>query len=152
MTDYEHKVEAAAAFDKRHPQPSKNYGIHGVEFRFSVIGDGAAVSWGLSTGWQLPSVIGDAGDNSHDYRHALAQFDRGMHPMPMAICFHVAEPIRSYMKDQEVSDCDLLPGGKCWGDITFTGGDRPFFALIGGGLDAMWKQLETELESFVGSS
>lgn len=144
---WERRVEATAAFDKRHSDPSKNYGIHGVEFRFSLIGETVAVSFGVSTGWHLPSVVGVESESMHDYRRALHEFDHpGLHPMPMSLNFHVAEPL-DYM-DEEPRPCDLLPGGQCWGDVTFTGADRPFLALIEGGLDGMWEQLAAEIESF----
>jgi hypothetical protein len=147
----ERRIEAAAAFDKRHhPQ---NLGIHGVEFRFSLIGDVVAVSFGLSTGWHLPSVLGVESGNRRAYTQALHAFDTtGAHPLPMSMHFHVPEPIRDYMAEWEPNECDLLPGGKCYGDVTFTGADRPFFALVEGGLEGMWKCLADEAESFVGDA
>jgi hypothetical protein len=149
-TTYERRVDATAAYDKRHPQPSKDYGIHGVEFRFCLIGDAAAVSFGISTGWHLPSVVGVNEDSRPAYTQALAQFNRGIgsYPLPMSMHFHVATPIHDYLAEHEPNECDLLPGGKCYGDVTFTGSDRPFFALLRGGLDGMWKELAGELEAF----
>lgn len=150
---YERRVDASAAYDKRHPEPAKNYGIHGVEFRFSLVGEVAAVSFGLSTGWYLPVTVGveDAdGEDRFAYTDALSRFNKiRLYPLPMAIHFHVATPIRDYMADQDPRECDLLPGGKCYGDVTFTGSDRPFFALLRGGLEGMWEELATELEGFV---
>jgi hypothetical protein len=146
---WERRVEATAAFDKRHPNPSKNYGIHGVEFRFSLIGETIAVSFGVSTGWHLPSVVGVEGETMHDYRRALHEFDHpGLHPMPMSLNFHIAEPL-AYMPEEEARPCDLLPGGKCWGDVSFLGADRPFFALVEGGLEGMWERLAVEAEAFM---
>lgn len=148
MTEYERRVEATAAFDKRHPEPSKNYGIHGLEFRFSLVGEMIAVSFGVSTGWHLPSVVGVEGESSSEYRRALHEHDHpGLHPLPMGLHFHLAEPL-DYMDDQEPRPCDLLPAGQCWGDVTYTGADRPFFALVKGGLDGMWEELAAEIESF----
>jgi hypothetical protein len=147
---WERRVEAAAAFDKRCLHPKQSYGIHGVEFRFSLIGEAVAVSFGLSTGWHLPSVVGAEAGSRRSYTQALARFDgTGSYPLPMAMHFHVPEPTRDYMAGWEPSECDLLPGGKCYGDVTFTGADRPFFALVEGGLEGMWECLQAEAESFI---
>lgn len=145
----ERRIDAAAAFDKRSEDPKKDYGIHGVEFRFSLVRSAAAVSFGISTGWYLPETVGDEGESSSLYRDALRKgFAAISGPMPTGMYFHVAEPHRDYLREQEPRDCDLLPDGRCWGDVTFTGSDRPFFALVEGGLEAMWGALAVELDAF----
>jgi hypothetical protein len=37
---------------------------------------------------------------------------------------------------------DLLPGGKCWGDVAFMFGDTMFDTLCEGGEDGLWAALE----------
>lgn len=44
------------AFDKRDPDPKKNYGIHGVELRMVLKGPEGAVQFIVFTGWMLPKV------------------------------------------------------------------------------------------------
>ena len=44
------------AFDKRDPDPSKNYGFHGSEIALALEGEEGAVTWILFTSRQLPHV------------------------------------------------------------------------------------------------
>jgi hypothetical protein len=52
----ERRVEFTAAWDRRDPNPAKDYGVHGVEIRFYVVGPLGAISWFLMTPWVLPAV------------------------------------------------------------------------------------------------
>jgi hypothetical protein len=56
LTKTERLMEITPAFDKRDPDPRKNYGIHGAEMRFTVKGPLGAVSFLLYTNWQLPHI------------------------------------------------------------------------------------------------
>jgi hypothetical protein len=49
-------IEFTPAFDKRDPNPKKNYGVHGVELRFVVKGEAGAVQFLIFTNWHLPHV------------------------------------------------------------------------------------------------
>jgi hypothetical protein len=53
LSKFERIVQFLPAFDKRHPDPSKNYGIHGVELRMVLKGPKGAVQFVLFTNWQL---------------------------------------------------------------------------------------------------
>jgi len=44
------------AYDKRDPDPNKNYGIHGIDMRMVLVGDKGAVSFVLYTNRHLRSV------------------------------------------------------------------------------------------------
>lgn len=44
------------AFDKRDPDPKKNYGIHGVEVSFALKGESGTIVFLLYTPWHLNSV------------------------------------------------------------------------------------------------
>lgn len=56
MSALERIVRFYPAYDKRDPDPKKNYGIHGVELLMLVKGEKGAVQFKLSTNWQLPHV------------------------------------------------------------------------------------------------
>jgi hypothetical protein len=56
MKVLERITEFAPAFDKRDPDPKKNYGIHGVDLRMVLKGEEGAVQFVLFTGWMLPHV------------------------------------------------------------------------------------------------
>ena len=49
-------IKFSSAFDKRHKDPSKDYGIHGVDLYMAVIGKKGAISFTLFTNWMLPEV------------------------------------------------------------------------------------------------
>jgi hypothetical protein len=144
--ELERRVSASAAWDRRHPDPAQDYGIHGVEFRFSLVGEQAAVSFNLSTGWLLPSTLGVSTTSSSDYRAALWQRSR-WYPQPAGLFLHFADPVAEYMR--EPSECDLLPGGRCYGCVSSHGADRPYFALIERGDEGLWEQLAGELRGFL---
>ncbi len=49
-------VEITPAYDKRHSDPCRNYGIHGADLRMILKGDLGAVQFVLFTNWHLPHV------------------------------------------------------------------------------------------------
>lgn len=53
---FERRMYLTAAWDRRDPDPRKNYGVHGVDLHFALIGPLGAVSWRLMTPWVLPQV------------------------------------------------------------------------------------------------
>jgi len=50
------EIKFSPAYDKRDPDPSKNYGIHGVTITFLLKGEKGAVQFVLYTNWHLPHV------------------------------------------------------------------------------------------------
>jgi len=122
------------AFDKRNPSPSKNYGIHGVEMRFLLMGPLGAVQFVLYTNWHLPHVEKEMMEKPVD---AI-----GYHcsrPMPADLGYHSPKPM---YKGQEEFDCDLLPGGKCYCDGSGLNAIPVFDILVSEGEEALWKKLE----------
>ena len=114
------------AYDKRDPEPSKNYGVGAVRIRFVLAGDKGAVQWVISTGWYLPGV------DTSDWRRppCLEAFDLG---------YHSTVPRHA---DQSAFDCDLLPGGECYYDGSSLNAARLVPLFLQGGDDAVWKELE----------
>ena len=52
----EHFIEIEPAFDKRHPDPEKNYGIHGSEIRMLSRGEYGVVQFLIFTHRMLPHI------------------------------------------------------------------------------------------------
>lgn len=50
------EISFSPAYDKRHIDPSKDYGIHGVEMRWYVKSSEGAVQFVVYTNWMLPST------------------------------------------------------------------------------------------------
>jgi hypothetical protein len=69
---------------------------------------------------------------------------------PMAIALHSAERRGAGWCNQ---DCDLLPGGKCWADCSFSGGRRLYDAWVREGRDdgVIWSALKSWHAEYFGS-
>lgn len=121
---FEHRVQFIAAFDKRPKQPGDpNYGVHGVEIRFGLIGELGAVSWVLFTGWMLPEIEGP----SH-------------RPIAAGVCWHGRMPSEPNERPN-IIDCEYLNGPCYDAGVTFLS-DDVFEALTREGEAGVWRVLE----------
>ena len=136
--DFERIVTMRPAFDRRHKDPHKNYGIHGVELRMVLRGAKGATQFLLYTNWQLPHVT----EETHR-RHLHGTDLLGLHcsydPIPADKGYHWATP---QYDGQEDRDCDVLPGGKCFYDGSSLNADEIFQLLLTEGSEGVWKGLE----------
>lgn len=146
MSNYERHLDFTAAYDKRNPDPSRNYGIHGVELRAIVKGDEGAVQFVLYTGWLLPETVGVSGDDrgygmeATSYRRALAAHNTDLQPMPADLGYHSKRPMYEGHEPME-GECEWA-GGPCYYDGSGLNAWQPFVALLRGGSDGLWKFLE----------
>lgn len=98
--------EITPAFDKRNPDPSKNYGIHGMDFKWVLVGPKGATQFEIFTNWQLP--------------HVQKELERKKEtclstPIPADWGFH--SPIPQYEEAKVVvDDCTYLGGKPCYYD------------------------------------
>lgn len=122
------------AYEKRHDDPARNYGIGGLALHFALIGPEGAVSLEVLTGWFLPHVRERLRRETDHAPHfasgnpARCAFEPTAGPM----CSHDHRRRHNHYA-AEPDDCDLLPGGKCWGDHGYLAGDQLLEALIAGG-------------------
>ena len=142
-TEFERIYEFSPAFDKRDPEPSKNYGIHGVEIHFVLKGPEGAVSFTLYTGWLLPETVGV---ERADYRYGKALVENGSYPMPAMLSYHIPEQREDYQVGP--TSCRYVEGGQCWGDGSFIA-DGALDALVTGGSDGLFAFLETWYDDHV---
>ena len=126
------------AFDKRDPNPSKNYGIHGVDMRMYLIGELGAVQFVLFTEWHLPHVQKELNAKLHA---------RG--PVPADLGYHSKTP---RYEGQEVShNCDLLRCS-CYYDGSGLNADPIFEILLREGSEGVWRALENYYIEIFGSA
>lgn len=134
MTELKRDIYFTAAYDKRHPDPGKNYGIHGAEMRFVLSGDEGAVQFLLYTNWYLPHVTREL-ESKRDgkYNYFL--------PMPADIGYHSPKPI---YEGQEVmaETCEYLGGKPCYYDGSGLQAEVYFEVLVSEGGEALWKKME----------
>lgn len=122
------RVDFTPAFDKRNPNPSKNYGIHCVDLRMYLIGDSGAVQFVLFTNWFLPHV-----------QEELMSRGRLSGPQPADLGYHSKRPM---YEGQERGECHLLGCG-CYYDGSGLNAERILEVLLREGGDAVWRELKT---------
>ena len=136
MTDFERIVDMRGAFDRRHSDPTKNYGIHGMDLRFVLKGPKGAVQFLVFTNIQLPHVAREQWDRRDSpYAFEMAQ------PSGADIGYHAYEP--QYEGQSQMDSCEYL-GQPCYYDGSSLRADKFMPEFIAGGSDAVWAMLEHE--------
>lgn len=119
------------AYDKRHPNPNKNYGIHGVDMQWYVSGELGVVQFVVYTNWYLPHVRAEGEQK---------RWDAGAwQPMAADLGYHSPKPM--YEGQTSIGDCGLL-GGDCYYDGSGLNAKPILEKLIAEGGEAAWKELE----------
>lgn len=136
MSEFRHEVIVRPAFDRRHAEPSKNYGIHGCDLVFYLHGEKGVIQFLLSTNWHLPHV-----------REELdARTDRqfphlSCHPLPADIGYH--SPVPRYEGHDAIDDaCTILDGKPCYYDGSSLMAEDVFRVLVAQGTDGLWAEME----------
>jgi hypothetical protein len=134
----EKQIKFNPAYDKRHSDPSKNYGIHGVTLRFHLIGELGAVQFVLYTNWQLPHVTKEQSTKLNPISGDLHWLCR---PMPADLGYHSPKPMYD---DHTTMDgpCDLLGGKPCYYDGSGLNAEPIYETLLREGDEGVWKALE----------
>jgi len=142
------------AFDKRDPNLSKNYGIHGVELRMVLKGDKGAVQFVLYTHWMLPHVtqefdnriLQEAKDGKLNDVSLRCQY----RPSPADLGYH--SPIPMY-EGQDIcgESCEYLDGKPCYYDGSGLNAERIYQVLLKEGSNGVWRELEGYYKDIFGS-
>jgi hypothetical protein len=139
---FERIVEMHGAFDKRHPDPNKNYGIHGMEIRFVLKGPLGAVQFLVFTGMHLPLVAAELWDRQGSYNP--------FEPMGADIGFH--SPTPHYDSHTPIEDCPYLDGKPCYYDGSGLQAEEFMGQFLAGGSDAVWPMLEQRYRTWLEKS
>jgi len=165
-TNLQRKISWEPAYDKRHADPQKNYGVHGLTMRFLVSGKLGTVQFLLYTNWLLASTRKD-----FDQFEKVSRFL--LDPLPADIGYHSRVPryegqnpmFRTKIKrkapkeivfDDEVvslpdfeldreflpEPCIYLNGDPCFYDGSSLNAVRYFDILVEKGDEALWLALE----------
>jgi len=128
------------AWDKRSKKPNKDYGIHSVTLRFAVSGPLGAVHFTLYTGWHLPEIQKEMELKAN--RTFSVESARILNkPIPVDIGYHSPVPTNGA---EEGAECDLLPGGWCYGSGNMMRSKSFYDTLTREGSEGIWKRLEGE--------
>lgn len=122
------KITVHPAWDRRNPDPSKNYGVHGVDITFTVARGGEGIEWRLYTGWMLADILDSK-------------------PTAAGCCYHLHTPLYEG-QDHATDECHIT-GGRCYSDGTFITDDL-FHLLRTGGDTAVFEELERRFISCQG--
>lgn len=122
-------IEIQPAFDKRDPNPSKDYGIGSVKIRFVLRGEKGAVIFSCSTGMYLPQQVKEHG---HDEW-------KKWQPMGYGVWYCTTTPIEGV---EPRKNCENLDGKDCYGDGSCLASDEVMPILISEGSEGLWKKLK----------
>jgi hypothetical protein len=129
----ERVVQVRPAYDKRDPDPKKNYGVHGADLIFGLKGEAGAVQFVIFTNWYLPGVA----DEMWKKGNPRIFFS----PMPADVGYHSPKPL--YEDQNQISEaCEWLDGKPCYYDGSGLHAEEVFTLMIAEGHEAMWKHLE----------
>lgn len=130
--DLRHDIRFRVAFDKRSPEPNKNYGIGDMHIIFLVIGPKGAVQWLIGTGWYVDSackhLMGFARNSLTDQRR----------PNGWDLGYHSKEP--KYEDQSPMDQCDICE--PCYYDGSSLNAELPIEGFLSGGLEYLWPKLE----------
>ncbi len=131
-------VKFMPAFDKRDPDPRKDYGIGAVECWMTLVGDKGAVTFSFSTGMHLPETQKEWLNPL--YHKNYPQFKDHLSYMGYQVGYHSPH---SMYEDQKISkeNCDFI-GTPCYWDCSYTAADKFIDALVREGSDKVWEMLE----------
>ena len=137
MEQFKKEVLFTPAFDKRNPDPNKNYGIHGVGIRMLLHREKGCVQFVIYTSWQLPHV-----QKEMDAKPVGSGSTRYLLHKPMAadVGYHSPKPIFEGQTLQS-ENCPHLDG-PCYYDGSGLHAEEMFEVLLREGSDGVWTKLE----------
>lgn len=136
---FERIVHMEPAYDKRAPEPAKNYGIHGVNLRMILKGPLGATQFLLFTNWQLPHVTEESLAREI-HRGERIGLKCSFLPMPADLGYHWLTP--RYEGQETMGPCEYCDGKPCFYDGSGLNAEGVFEILLREGSDGVWKKLE----------
>ena len=137
-TKFERIVDITPAFDKRDPDPHRNYGIHGCDLVMNLKGKMGVVYFSLSTNWQLPHVTKEMKTRPV---YVPIDIDVRFLPSPIELGYHSPVPLREKM-EPTIMNCDHLEGRPCYCESGCLAAEPVFEILLTEGSNGVWRFLE----------
>jgi hypothetical protein len=158
-------TQITPAWDKRDPDPKKNYGIHCCDLRMVLKGELGAVQFVLMTGWNLPHI--------QEEQKAKGNPTSGLYPLPADLGYHSPKPmyegqtrigenrydfedteelqmgngVLKMPKSHKVEEKDLpiceYIGCPCYYDGSGLNAERIYKIMLTEGSDGVWRELES---------
>lgn len=138
------EIQWQPGYDYRNNPEKRQFGCHGMNIRWLLIGPLGAVQFLIYSSW-LPSWVesGPWGNtiDTHD--------DRVFGPMGADLGHHWSTPT---YEDEGCQKCDILPGGECFYDGSGMAADDLLGVLLTEGHEAVWCRMESEYHRLAGGS
>jgi hypothetical protein len=145
----ERRVDIAPAFDKRHADPTKNYGIHGCDLRMYLIGPRGTVQFVVYTNWMLPHVRAEQHARTKAGDVSDVALRRTYDPTGADVGFHSPAPMWEGQRET-ASKCEFV-GGPCYYDGSSLAAEEMLTVLIAEGSDAVWALMEERYHEWTGA-
>src|SRR5690606_33300190 len=139
---FERHLSLTPPYDRRHPDPRKSYGIHGVDLTMLLLRGNRAVQFVASLPVYLPHVVDELlGNGKPSWSFKGMGCDVGYHsPVPM---YDSQEPL--------MDDCPFT-GGKCYYDGSSLRAEEWYEQWLLHGTDEIWLMLEHEWRNRFGDT
>lgn len=115
------------AYDKRDPDPSKNYGIRGMGLVFMLKGKEGVIQFVIFTDWHIASV------------RAETRVGKNFGPLPADVGFHCYT--QQYGAEYHSKSCSVLEDKECFYEGSSLAADDVFNVFTEKGEHAMWTEL-----------
>ena len=135
--NFERIIKISPAFDRRNPDPTKDYGIHGCDLLMVLKGEKGAVQFLLFTNWHLPHVTNE----TLKKYNSPGDIGRFFTPIPADLGYHSPEP-RYEGQSQATKSCEWLDGRPCYYDGSGLNAEEVYDILLKEGSKGVWKFLE----------
>ncbi|MBU0959822.1 MAG: hypothetical protein KKB31_07785 [Nanoarchaeota archaeon] len=135
---FERIVTMAPAFDRRNQDPSRNYGIQGVDLRMVLKGPDGVVQFLLYTNWMLPHVQDEMDSKPLDTRFPYV-FHK---PLPADVGYHSKVPRYEGHEPAHDYQCPYTDG-VCYRDGSVLAAKDMYRVLCERGSDGVWEELES---------
>jgi hypothetical protein len=136
---FKKEIHFEPGFDRRDPDPNKNYGIRALGVGFYLIGEKATIQFKFSTG-MYPKHLYAEWHNKNKCYNEWPDY------MASDIGYHAYEP--QYEGQEPISqECHWTQGKPCYYDGSGLQADKFLEALMADGEDKVWEMME---EYYVG--
>ena len=145
------KLVISEAYDKRHKDPSKNYGISACRIFFSVTGKDGAISVNFGTNWYLKSTVDEykKGTTNTSGQPLVADLEKDSEPLS-AYSWGYHSRVQKYEGQDKTEDCNFLNGDDCYYDSSCLKANDFKDILLKKGSDGVFEQLEKDYKNEFG--
>ena len=141
----ERQIEFKPAFDKRNSDPSKNYGIHGLEIIFLLKKEKATMQFQIYTNWHLPNV--QKWLNKKAVGEKLSYIGALFNPMGADVGCHSKQPM--YKGQEPTTQNCKYTDGICYYDGSSLQARELLERFITEGEEIVWATLEKRYQLWI---